>query len=248
MKISLKICRAFAILFLALLLGPLVKFVLKNQLEIVNIPEGLKVNSNFENEAVIELYGADAGHWQSYFSLHTWIALKKKNEDAFTIYEVLRERSLQGLPTVDIWKGDPNRPWAGNKPYRLFHLSGKEAEELIPEIERVVAEYPFQGIYTIWPGPNCNTFIAYIGRSIPKLGFTLPPNAVGKDYLPKGVFFSRAPSCTGYQFSFFGIFGVTLAVKEGLEFDVLGLNFGFEPSHFTLLVPGIGKIPFAITQ
>jgi hypothetical protein len=99
-----------------------------------------------------------------------------------------------------------------------------------------VATYAYPDSYNAWPGPNSNTFTAHIGREIPELRLTLPPLAVGKDYLPDGRFFARTPSGTGYQMSLHGLLGVSAATDEGFELNVLGSLpgsiCGIPPSSF----------------
>src|SRR5205085_2134371 len=76
--------------------------------------------------------------------------------------------------------------------------------------------YPYASNYSVWPGPNSNTFIAHLGRQIPELELTLPSMAIGKDYLPAGQLFARTPSGTGYQLSLSGVVGLAAARDEGL--------------------------------
>jgi hypothetical protein len=47
---------------------------------------------------------------------------------------------------------------------------------------------------------------------------------VGKDFLPEGALFAKAPSGSGFQVSLYGLAGILLAAQEGLEVNVLGLN------------------------
>ena len=70
---------------------------------------------------------------------------------------------------------------------------------------------------------------------------TLPSNAIGKDYLVDS-FFTKTPSGTGYQLSFYGVFGLTIARSEGLEINLLGLVYGFSPAMMTVKLPGIGDL------
>ena len=91
-------------------------------------------------------------------------------------------------------------------------------------------------------GPNSNTFTAFVARRVPELKLDLPPTAIGKDYLPNGDLFARAPSGTGYQFSLFGLFGVLVGVEEGLEINLLGLTFGIDPKSFALKLPAVGRV------
>ena len=73
---------------------------------------------------------------------------------------------------------------------------------------------------------------------MPELSLALPANAIGKDFIGLGKFFTKAPSATGYQFSLFGLFGILVAKKEGIEINLLGLVYGARFAPFKLLFPG----------
>ena len=122
-------------------------------------------------------------------------------------------------------------------------VRGSEAEAVIAKLPLAVATYAYPDSYNAWPGPNSNTFTAHIGREIPELRLTLPPLAVGKDYLPDGRVFARTPSGTGYQMSLHGLLGVSAAADEGFELNVLGLVAGFDLRHPAIKFPGIGRFP-----
>ena len=96
--------------------------------------------------------------------------------------------------------------------------------------------------YRLWPGPNSNTFTAYIVRRVPELGVGLPAIAIGKDYLEDGRFFASAPGGRGAQISLFGLAGVIVGIEEGIEVNLLGLVFGAGPSGPAIKLPGIGGI------
>ncbi|HZQ61741.1 MAG TPA: DUF3750 domain-containing protein, partial [Casimicrobiaceae bacterium] len=108
-----------------------------------------------------------------------------------------------------------------------------------------VEAYPFVDTYHSWPGPNSNTFVAHVARSVPALRLDLPANAIGKDFLPLTAPMARAPSGTGVQFSVLGLFGFILALEEGVELDVLGLCVGVDFARPALRVPGLGRIGLA---
>ena len=82
-------------------------------------------------------------------------------------------------------------------------------------IEEVVGRYPYADTYTMYPGPNSNTFTAWVGRYVPELKLDLPPTAIGKDYLGYSLV-AAAPSGTGFQVSVLGLFGILAGVEEGL--------------------------------
>jgi hypothetical protein len=192
-------------------------------------------------EAIIQVYSAPAFNWRGLVSVHLWIAVKPKNAEQYRVYQVIGWRSYQGLPPLMDEIDIPDRYWFNQKPKVVFDLRGASAEKLIPQIEAATQSYPYTG-YAAWPGPNSNTLPAYIARCIPELGLALPPNAIGKDFQPLTHLFSKAPSGTGYQISLFGILGIMLAKKEGLEINILGLVYGINPSKFAIILPGIGEI------
>jgi hypothetical protein len=67
----------------------------------------------------------------------------------------------------------------------------------------------------------------------------LPATAIGKDYIGSDMV-SSAPSGSGFQFSLRGLFGVAASGVDGLELNILSLNFGLSPSGLKL--PLVGRI------
>ena len=189
-------------------------------------------------EAVIQAYSARAFNWRGAFAVHTWIAVKEKDASSYIVYQTLGWRAYRGLPVVDIKQDIPDRNWFDQEPKIILDIRGEEAQKLIPEIQKAVQSYPYMNEYGLWPGPNSNSFIAHIARNVPQLGFSLPSNAVGKDFITPTTIFSKAPSGTGYQISIFGLLGVIIAKKEGLEINFLGLVYGIRFSPFKILFPG----------
>jgi hypothetical protein len=60
---------------------------------------------------------------------------------------------------------------------------------MIKDVEAAVKAYPYSHNYTVWPGPNSNTFTAHVARAVPDLRLDLPPTAVSKDYILGGGIF-----------------------------------------------------------
>ena len=114
-------------------------------------------------------------------------------------------------------------------------------DTLISRIDAASRAYPWAGEYTIWPGPNSNTFTAWVLRAVPELAADLPPTAIGKDYSGKNLF-ATAPSGSGFQFSLFGLAGLTASGVEGLEINLLGLTFGLNPFDPALKLPLVGRL------
>jgi len=136
----------------------------------------------------------------------------------------------------------PDNYWFGATPEVILDRRGPGVDALIEKIRAAVATYPYPQSYRAWPGPNSNTFTAYIGRAVPELALDMPSNAIGKDYLPDGSLVAAAPSGTGYQLSLFGLAGLLAARQEGLELNLLGLTFGFDIASPGIKLPGIGRI------
>jgi len=193
-------------------------------------------------EAVVQVYAARALNWRGIFAVHTWIATKPENATQYTVHQVIGWRALRGLPAIISAPGIPDGRWFGNEPTLLAELRGDAAARAIPKIIDAVSTYPYPNEYSVWPGPNSNTFMAHIGRQVPELRLDLPATAIGKDYPINGSVVDRAPSGTGYQFSMLGLLGFTLAREEGIELNLLGFNFGIDFYKPALKLPFIGRI------
>jgi Protein of unknown function (DUF3750) len=196
-----------------------------------------------EHAAVVQVYAARAFNWRGIFAVHTWIATKRAGARHYVVYQVLGWNVFRGLPAVTERHDLPDRNWFGNRPVVVNDVRGAKAAALIPQIERAVADYPYQHSYTLWPGPNSNTFTAWVGRRVPALHMDLPSTAIGKDYVPGGLV-DRAPSGGGVQVSLFGLLGVLVAPTEGLEINVLGLSFGVDLLPPAIKLPGFGRVGF----
>jgi len=76
-----------------------------------------------------------------------------------------------------------------------------------------------------------------------RLGAHLPSIAIGKDFLGHAIA-APVPSGSGYQVSPYGLLGVAVGVREGLEINVLGLVIGLQPIGLAIDLPGVGRIGF----
>jgi len=204
-------------------------------------PVGLAPDAASTPEAVVQVYGARTWGWRGNFGVHTWVAVKPENAPAYTVYEVIGWRLRWSDTVVAIHNRAPDARWFGNVPELYSDKRGAEAEKLIPRIDAAARAYPHAKDYTAWPGPNSNTFVAWITRAVPELEADLPPTAIGKDYISDGLFGS-APSGSGMQVSLGGMFALTASGVEGLELNLLGLTFGINPFDPALKLPLIGRI------
>jgi hypothetical protein len=134
-------------------------------------------------DAVVQVYGADVWGVRGRFAIHTWIATKAQNAETYTIYHVLGWRKLRGMSVVSIEEGVPNQKWFGSDPTLLLDKRGHDARELIGKIDQAARQYPYPDSYTMWPGPNSNSFTAWIGLNVPELNMALPAKALGKNWM-----------------------------------------------------------------
>ena len=191
------------------------------------------------------MFAAPAVSWRGIFSVHTWIAVKPAGAPRFTRYEVLGFGVANGAPAVRIDRMGPDNYWFGARPHMLLDRRGTGVDAMIEQVRLAVASYPYPNTYRPWPGPNSNTFLAHIARQVPELAIQLPSNAVGKDFLPDGSLFAVAPSGSGFQVSLYGLAGILLAAREGLEVNLLGLSFGIDAVRPAVKLPALGRLGMA---
>jgi hypothetical protein len=205
---------------------------------------GLAPDPASHREAVVQVYASRTFGWRGAFAVHTWLAAKPQGGDRYTRYEVIGWHAYRGGSALSISdRGAPDAEWYGAPPRLLRDVRGADAQAIIDKLPAAADAYPYAASYTMWPGPNSNTFLAHLGREIPELHLTLPTTAIGKDYLPAGQFVARTPSGTGYLLSLSGILSVAAARDEGVELNVLGLVIGVDFRHPSIKLPGIGNVP-----
>jgi len=204
-------------------------------------PVGLAPDPATTPGAVVQVYGARTWGWKGAFGVHTWVAVKPANAAEYTVYEVIGWRLRWSDSVVAIHQRAPDARWYGSAPELLADKRGPGADALIARIDRAAREYPYPGEYSVWPGPNSNTFTAWVVRAVPELEVDLPPTAIGKDFLGDRLVAS-APSGSGVQVSLYGLLGFTASGVEGLEVNVLGLTFGAGLFPPALKLPIIGRI------
>jgi hypothetical protein len=199
---------------------------------------GLLPPAAAEPEARVMLLASRTGQWKSIFAEHMSIVVKPGGAEHWVRYDVVG----WGNPVrKDAYAADAY--WYGNAPRVIYRLDGPEAARLIPRIEESIARYPHgaRGTYTVWPGPNSNSFVAWVVRNTDGFDAELPPVAVGKDWLGwAGI--APAPSKTGYTASIAGLIGVTFATREGAELHLLGSTIGIDPGDLAIKLPALGKL------
>ena len=150
MKRTRRILGILVVLLVVLLCGPLLVVLngtvdLKAQWATASRnPVGLAPEPADTPEAVVQVYGARAFSWRGAFAVHTWIAVKAENADAFTTHEVLGWRARRGIQVIATSTGRPDREWYGQPPELYADIRGPEASALIPQIEAAVSILPLR--------------------------------------------------------------------------------------------------------
>jgi hypothetical protein len=144
---------------------------------------GIAPDPATEQEAIVQVYGADAWGWRGWFAIHTWIAAKRSGESEYTVYDVVGWRAYRDQPVVAARHDIPDRYWYGSKPKLITEHRGKAVDSMIDQIEQAVTDYPWPHEYHAFPGPNSNTFVAWIGKQVPSLQLELPFSAIGSGYV-----------------------------------------------------------------
>jgi hypothetical protein len=182
---------------------------------------------------------ARTGGFKGALSIHTWIVIKAPNARHYDRYDKVG----WGLPVRrNAYAADAR--WYSNLPHVLKAFHGREAARLIPKIKAAIAGYPHasRGEYQIWPGPNSNSFVAYVLRDVSELGMVLPPHAIGRDYLAGGRFLHIASDWRELHASLHGLLGISFGVRSGIEIHLLGLVAGVDFLNPAIKLPGLGRI------
>jgi hypothetical protein len=200
---------------------------------------GILPAARAKQDAAVYVFAARTGRWKGIFAHHSWIVIKERGATTYMRFD----KVAWGRP-VKINNWAPDARWYGHQPMLVAAFEGPQAERLIPKIKGAVSRYPLSqpGDYLVWPGPNSNSFVAYVLAAIPEAGVTLPPTAIGKDWRVDAQIVGPPPSGTGVQLSLGGLFGVTIAWVEGLEINILGLVAGLDVRRPAIKLPGFGRI------
>lgn len=200
---------------------------------------GILAPARAKPDAAVYVFAARTGRWKGIFAHHSWIVIKERGAAGYTRFDKVG----WGRPVkVNNWA--PDARWYGHTPMLVATFEGADAEKLIPKIKSAVSRYPLNqpGDYLVWPGPNSNSFVAYVLAAIPEAGVVLPPTAIGKDWRPDFRIAGLTPSGTGVQLSLGGLFGITIGWVEGVEMNVLGLVAGVDIRRPAVKLPGFGRI------
>ena len=190
-------------------------------------------------DAAVYLMAARTGGLKGAFSVHSWLVFKRKGATTYDRYEKVG----WGMPVRHNDRPADGR-WYSNEPVVLHSASGPQAERLIPLFEAAIGRYPYskRGDYHIWPGPNSNSFVAYLMRAVPEFGGRLPGNAVGRDFAPGLFDYASGPGAHEFRATLGGLAGLAVGPGARLELQLGGLVAGIDLERPALIVPAYGRV------
>ena len=198
------------------------------------------------DEAVVKVYAARTWGKKGIIAVHTWIMTRRRGETHYNRHEIVgwKLRWSDSALRSGHWDTNDDPNWFGNEATLLVEHRGEGVEEMIGRIDAAIENYPYKSQYRIWPGPNSNTFTAYLGLAVPELHLDLPSTAIGKDFRPVHKLFGRSASGTGLQVSLLGLGGLSIGYEEGVEASFLGINFEWDVFDWAIELPGLGRIGY----
>ena len=199
---------------------------------------GIRADAAASPQAAIYVFSATTGGMKGAVASHAWIVTKDEGASTYNRYEKVG----WGKPIRrNAYPADGR--WYSNEPRIVVAVRGEEAKRLIPKIEKAIEAYPYSspGAYRLWPGPNSNTFVAHVLRSVSELDAVLPPDAVGRDYLPEGKLFHVDADGRDLHATLYGLAGVSAGWRSGLELHFMGLVAGFDVARPGVKIPALGR-------
>ncbi|GJD89579.1 hypothetical protein BHAOGJBA_3108 [Methylobacterium hispanicum] len=202
---------------------------------------GLLPEPRAHRPALVRVFSARTVSWRGILATHAWIVVKEEGAGTYSRFDY----TAWGRP---IWvdRFVPDGRWFGSVPETVVGLDGAEAAAAIPRIRAVIAGYRYAapGDYTVWPGPNSNTFVAAVMAAVPGIRAGLPATAIGKDFPYDGRWFGTTPSRTGLRLNLGGYLGLTLGWVEGVELNILGAVAGLDLRRPAVKLPALGRVGF----
>lgn len=205
-------------------------------------PSELPVNADWVVAVKSCALPAHGPFWKSW-AHHAWVDIKRGGS---TTWERLESGGPFGIVQMDLTDEEArlDHRFEDRVVRLLGWVEGDAARAAILHIDAASAELAqrYDTDYTIWPGPNSNTFVRELLASTPEVGFVFDPNSVGKDYSPwLGI--GATASKTGMRLDT-AICGAAVGLREGIELHVLQLTVGISLDPPGLSLPFLPEIPW----
>ena len=191
-----------------------------------------------DRDAAVYVMAARTGGLKGAFSLHSWIVLKRKGSATYDRYDKVG----WGSPIRKNSRPADGR-WYSNEPMIVHKVQGASVEALIARVEQAISTYPYakSGDYHVWPGPNSNSFVAHVLRSVPELG-VMPPNATGRDFAAGLGSIGWSSATWDFHATLHGLAGISIGATSGIELHFMGLVAGVDFARPALKIPAYGRV------
>jgi hypothetical protein len=204
-------------------------------------PQGGTASSVRPSTCVVQLRYATLPHCLGAIAVHYWFTVFDPVFRQWHRWEVWQTKNAGGMSIGHI-HCDLRHPdcGVGGGAYRLAaEWDGGAARDICAVLARP-QEYPHWDRYRAWPGPNSNTFVAWVLRKA-GLHHSFDPRAIGKDYM--GLLRTRLSFRPAYAQVETPVLGVRISLHVGVEVHLLGLTCGLRWSPLEVYTP-FGRVAF----
>ncbi len=114
---------------------------------------------------------------------HYWFTVLDPKSGRCDRWEVWQSKDAGGVSAGHLHCNlkEPDAGVGGGPAMLAREWSGEEAARIHAVLQASEKHYPHTQSYLPWPGPNSNTFVAWVLRQA-RIEFPLPWKAIGKDY------------------------------------------------------------------
>jgi len=198
-------------------------------------------------EPVVQLRCAPLPGVLGYVAEHHWFLEFDPDEGRWHRWELWQDADQPVLPGGASW-GHVHKDLAGVEsgvngypPRVVAEWRGQAARDLRAALAASSDEYPYRGRYLAWPGPNSNTYIAWVLRrsGVPA---DLGSLRIGMDYLGRFGGVAVSTTGTGLQAET-PVLGGKIGPLEGVEVHFLGFTLGIDTWPPAVKTP-LGRIGF----
>ena len=198
-------------------------------------PQAAIAPSILPSTCVVQLRYATLPHFLKAIAVHYWFAVFDPASRQWHRWEVWQAKDAGGKSMGHV-HCDLRHPdcGVGGGAYRLGAEWGGSAAWAIYSVLNNARDYPHRDRYRAWPGPNSNTFVAWVLRQA-GLHHAFDPRAVGKDYVGlHGMW--RSARRAGVQLET-PLLGVKFSPHDGVEIHWLCLTWGLRWSPLAIDTP-----------
>ena len=189
------------------------------------------------DKRVVQLWSTPLPEGLGCIADHHWLLAFDPGTKTWHRWEVMERTHLGGTNWGYVYQDcyKPYHTFGGGPPSLMMTWKGTTADRLAEVLDRA-ADYPLRERYLAWPGPNCNTFAAWVLREA-GVSSDMGPKSLGENYLGPVAGAGWTPGGTGVHLESSSA-GVRAGWREGVELHLCAFVFGVD-----VWTPGV-KTPF----